>query len=252
MLHLIFWLGVYSLLLLAIAQASGELDRSRVFKLAFFPATIVAVFVQIVAALLTVGRTYQISLFASGKPAFCLQPKKKVPILAGAVFVLVSHAALYALFLAFVTVGEREAQVEVRELHLPSVTPHELVEGQIDVDLRGYLRGFPRLWDAAKESPVFYGILAYIFVPAFALVRLQGRAAQWTATVMIALALVVYTMDWFGLDYRFFSRGWWARWIYFPGWWALFSLFVTGALAMLAASIVPAFARLFARKSEKA
>ncbi len=229
MLHLITWLAIYALVLFALAPAVRSWRETRWFKWIFLPGTLLAVLIQAIAALLCVGRRFELSLWRSGRPAFRMH-RENVPWVAGAVFVLLSHLAAYVLFLLAVARVEAIAELECDLVCLPQLHPHDMLDGRFEVEVSGYLAGLQAMRSAVCEHPIAFGVLFWIVAPVLAHLRVATREFLWCALVFGALAIVAYCADWLGMGFPFLTRGWWAEWFYFPRWWALFSLWVTVAM----------------------
>lgn len=235
MLHIVAWLAVYAVVLFVLGEAVRPYRKQRWFKVLFFPGVLIAVGVQAVASKLCVGGKLKFALLKSGEAALFMT-KRDVPCLAGALFVLVSHALFYTLFFITVSRLENAVDFDARMISLPSLYPHDMLEGQIVVDVKDYIASLRESVDAFKASPMPYLVIFYLAFPVFANLQLRGREFFWAALLVVALGCPVYFADWLGLGFPFLSRGWWARFFYFPEWWGLFSLYVTMAFVALGLS----------------
>src|SRR5688572_25977259 len=97
MFHLLSWLLVYTLILAALGWAVRPVRDRRWFKILLFPGTILASGIQAACALLSVATACRFSPIRDREPSFELE-RERVPCLGGALFVLLTHATLYFLY----------------------------------------------------------------------------------------------------------------------------------------------------------
>jgi len=238
MLDLIAWLGVYTLVLLALGRLARPWRERTWFKVLFFPGTILAAGVQVVAALLSVAGGARISPVGDKAPVFRFD-QAKVPCLAGALFILLAHAFLYVIYLVAAAQVESAGLSNLHWLSLPRLYPEKIVEGHVDFDFRGYLAGLDAFFAASAARPLVPLLFLYVAAGAFASMRIERREAVWALILFAAAAALTWLARWFGVSFSFLSRGWWAGFSYFPDWWALFSLYVTLSGLSLAGFGIP-------------
>ncbi len=232
MLHIVAWLGIYSAVLLCIGKLIGPWRDRRWFKVLFLPGTFLTVVVHTAASWLCIGGKIRSEPLRDACPVISVD-RDKVPYFAGALFLLVSHALFYTVFVVAVYNLQTAGLVRADLVKLPSVYPYEWLEGRIELDLRHYLGGLRSWLSEIRARPLGYLLLLYILAPVFANFRLRGKEFLWAGVVVIALGLVVYFAEWMGMGFPVMSRGWWAQFFYFPAWWGVFSFYFTHALAAL-------------------
>src|SRR6185369_1805497 len=112
MLHVLSWLFVYTLILAALAWSVRPVRGRKWFKIVCLPGTFIAASIQAAAAYLSVAVGFLIYPLRDGEPAFELE-RDRVPCLSGALFVLLTHAALYVLYLILVAELESGALLDI-------------------------------------------------------------------------------------------------------------------------------------------
>lgn len=232
MLHIIAWLGAYVAILLSLGRIAGRWREARWFKCAFFPATCIALGVQSFAAYLCIGGLVKTSPIRGGEPLFAVK-RGQVPCFAGALFLVISHSLVYLLFVLTVGQLERMDLIDAQLICLPSIYPYDILDGHIEVHMRGYFRSVSHWLSDVQERPWCYLGVLYVFAPTFASLRIRGREVFWALLVVVVLGLAVYFADWLGIGFPMMSRGWWVSLFHFPEWWAVFSFYVTTALIAL-------------------
>jgi hypothetical protein len=228
MIHILAWFAVYILILYWLGRVLAPWRERSWFKIAFLPGAMLAAVLQTASGLLCLGATCKISPVADRRPTFGLEGGK-VPCLAGALFVLLSHFLFYVVFLIFVSQLEGRGLLNAHVVSLPNLYPYQVMEGHIEVNLRGYLSGLNYLIAGAFARPLPFLLVLYLAAGAFSCLRVSGRECRWGAIVLLVLGGILYSAEWFGVGFPFMSRGWWAGLFRFPGWWVLFSYYITMA-----------------------
>jgi hypothetical protein len=244
--HVVAWLAVYALILLGINWAVLGIRERRWFKALFLPGTSIAAGVQAVSAWLCLSLPFAVSISGGGKPAFELRPKR-APVLAGGLFLFVSQSILYAMHWIAVTQFGLMDRLDAWALALPGLQPEEMLAGRIDFDSAGMIEGLDSLCRAAATHPLLAASMMYIAIGVFASLRIGPRESLWALVLFTFLGLAAYTVQGMGIDYPFWTRRFWARLLYFPKWWSVFSLFVVLAGASFIALLAVRIARLAAR-----
>ncbi len=234
MLQILSWLLVYTLIQVALGWAVRPLRDRSWFKVLCLPGTLLAASIQSASAFLSVATNFRFSPFRDGEPAFELE-RDRVPCLSGALFVLLTHAALYVLYLILAAELESAALLDIHSVRLPGLS---LPEARLEAGFAEYLRG---LWTwiqgPARQAPAAC-IVFYFSAASFASLRVSRRETFWALVMFCLVGGATYLGNWFGVDFPFLSRGWWARRYYFSDWWAVFSLYLTLAWLSLCAFLV--------------
>ena len=148
------------------------------FKVLFLPGTILAVALQGTAALLCVGVRCKAAPVKDREPSFRFE-NGRVPCFAGALFVLVSHFLLYAVFLLGVTQLESKGWMRADLVALPSRDASELLAGYIEVDFRGFLAGFRELLEFARANLLVSLGTLYVVAGGFVSLTFSVRYCRW-------------------------------------------------------------------------
>ncbi len=239
MLLLITWIVIYIFIVLALNKVVRPAQNRAWFKILFFPGTLLAAAVQAVAARLCVGSAYRISLIRDGKAAFEFE-KKRLPLLSGALFLLVAHLIIYLLYMSGALFLDSRGVPGIYSISLPNLYPQELFRGVIYFDFREYLSSLQALFRNAQGNPLPYAILLYGVAGTLAAMRVAGRESICALILVLLFSCLGYLVEWFGVGFSFWSRGWWAEIFYFPDWWALLSLFVSLVGISLSLFLIPA------------
>src|SRR5262245_1215023 len=126
MFHLLSWLLVYTLILAALGWAVQPVRDRKWFKVLLFPGTIVAAGIQAGCALLSVATACQFSPLLDGEASFELE-RERVPCLAGAVFVLLTHSTLYFLYVVLTLQFASSALLEAYPIRLPGLVSRKVL-----------------------------------------------------------------------------------------------------------------------------
>ena len=226
MLHIIAWVGVYAVLLLGLGLATRSWRDKTWFKAAFLPATLIALAIQAAASYLCLGGPLRFAPLRNGCRLVTVE-NRRVPCLAGALYLFVSHIFLYFTFVIGAHTLETAKLIDAHLLELPNLYPMDMLEGRLEVNMAGYLEGLGEFSDAIAAQPIWYGVFIYLFAPVFIQMRLRGREVLWATILILMLGFIVYLIDWMEMGFPMLSRGWWASFFYFPSWWAMFSFYVT-------------------------
>ena len=229
---IVAWLAIYTVLIYVLGLVVRPWRDRSWFKALFLPGILVAIALQKVSAALCLGVPCTISPLEDGRPAFGFDARR-VPCLAGALFILVCHFFIYVVFIFSASKLDSAGLVETDVVSLPTLHAHQVANGYVRVDARGYVRGVGRLLDFSRERFLFTAALLYVAAGVFASVTFTRRQCRWGMIGLAALGVVAYIADWFETGFPFLTRGWWARFFYFPDWWALFSLYVTSLILAL-------------------
>lgn len=229
MLHLITWLAIYFLLLFGLGRVIRDWRDRTWFKVLFLPGTLIAVLPQAVASLLCLGGACRVSPIGDRRPTFGVDDFSRIPSFAGALFVLLSHLLFYVLFLVGVILLQSGGHLNAQLVSLPTLYPEQALEGNIQVNLKGYLEGLNALWGYALSNPAPVLCVLYASAGAFSCLRLWGREFHWGLVVVVILGGLLYVAGRFGVGLPFR-----ANLYYIPRWWVLFSFYFTMALLTFA------------------
>ena len=219
------WLGIYVLALGAIGWGLRPWYRRRWFKLVCLPGTLLGALLQATGALLCVHPVKKIHGFKDGEP-FVELGLSRLPTLGAALFVVVTQAAFFALFLTATGLLESAGVIQGRGIALPTAGPDIGVK-ELGASTRAYLDAALGWTAQAPHHPVAVVLLLYVYGSTCAALRLCRRQWQSALLGLGALAALSYAATWFGVGVRTFSRAWWIEWLYVPEWWERFSLFLT-------------------------
>ncbi len=231
MLHILAWLAVLSVALFALGEAIRPWRKRRWFKLVFFPGVLLAIGVQVLAARLCVEAHIKRSPLGEGDSAFFIE-KTDLPPVAGALFVLLSHAFTFVFFALVVILFRILFGLDPAAIQLCSLYPARLSADPLHVSA---------VESGAGSALAPYFLLVYFFAPVFSNLRLRGRE-------YLVAGLFLFTLGWIDvgnlLGLETSSQSWSSRLFLFPPWWGIFSLYVLAVLFTLAVAVVARGGRL--------
>ncbi len=226
MFHVLSWLAVYSGLLFGLNRAVGPFRERRWFKVLFFPGTLLAALVQAVPARLCVAPSFEVSLLGEGRPAFDFK-EGRVPCLGGALFLLLSQALLYTIWLILAGELDLVACLDAGGLNLPAFHLRDFLQGRSGIRSGDYFERLGIVLRVSALHPLIALPVLYLALGTFASLRLDGKESLWALVVLSFLAALAEVGESFGVGFSFLGRGWWARALYSSQWWAAFSLYLT-------------------------
>lgn len=232
MLRIVTWLAVYTLLVYALGRVVRPWKDRSWFKASFLPGTVLGVLVQKVAAALCLSTRCRCSPLGDRRPAFDVDTAR-VPVLAGALFVLLSHVLFYVVFLFGVSYLEARGSLNAHVVSLPDIPTYQAMEGYFHLDAREYVEGVRELRRNWSRRPLVLSLTFYVVAGALASLTVSGLQFRWSIIALGTLAGLTYFGDYLEIGFPFLSRGWWAGFSQFPSWWALFSFYVTQGLFAL-------------------
>jgi hypothetical protein len=229
-LQLVLWIGLYTLILLALGSTIRPWCNRTWFKLLCLPGTLLGAGLQGLAALLALGSIKKANFFRDGKP-FLEFELSRLPNLGTGVFVASCHGLLFTLFLVSVSQLESSGLLCAMPPSLPEISLSAIAEGNIRTG--AYFHGTVGWLVDVFQSPFVASLFLYAAVTTFCSLKLSPR--EWRASLicLFGLGLITYSGIWLGIGFRLFSRGWWASWYYLPSGRSLFALYVTLALLTL-------------------
>ena len=194
MLHIITWVGVYAVLLLGPGVATRSWRGNTWFKAAFLPATTIAMAIQAAASYLCLGGPLRFAPLRNDCRLVSVE-NRRVPCLAGALYLFVSHIFFYVTFVIGAHTFETAGLINAHLLELPNLYPMDMLEGHLEVNVAGYLEGLRECSAAIATEPFWYGAFLYLFAPVFVQMRLRGCELMWAAILILLLGFIVYFMD---------------------------------------------------------
>lgn len=222
MLSLVTWLAVYTLILYVIGQVVDPWKDRTFFKILFLPGTVLAMILLKLVAILCLGNRCSLSPIGDRCPTFEVD-ESNVPPLAGVLFILISHALLFVIFLGSATRLEGAGKLDAHVVTLPNLPTRAAMKGYFHVDARGYVRGMSQLGSRWLRDPLPASALLWVLAGGLASFTLSGRETRWAIIVFLTLGALIYIAGWFNLPLPFPGQGSWA----------LFSFYMTFTLLSL-------------------